>query len=98
MYRLIYKSRSTEPVTPEMLHEIAGISRRKNLRHEISGVLIASNTHFLQIIGLAEVEPEVIAILKQRYGVEEGGVYFPTTDWIALSLIQELQTYWGRQV
>ena len=57
MYRLIYKSRCVESIDWEMIREILRVSEKNNEANAITGALLASRTHFLQVL---EGEFEVI--------------------------------------
>lgn len=50
MYRLIYKSRAKEPIDWELVKELISRSEEKNLDAGITGVLLATETHFLQVL------------------------------------------------
>ncbi|ERP39288.1 BLUF domain-containing protein [Chitinivibrio alkaliphilus] len=50
MYRVIYKSRMTTQLTRDAVESIMNESRERNAENNISGVLLASETHFLQIL------------------------------------------------
>jgi hypothetical protein len=50
MYRLIYKSRSTYNLDWEHVRKILLQSEKNNDALEITGTLLASQTHFLQVI------------------------------------------------
>ncbi len=50
MYRMIYKSRSTEQMTLGLVRDIAAHSEVKNEKAGLTGVLLATQTHFLQVI------------------------------------------------
>jgi FAD-dependent sensor of blue light len=50
MYRLIYKSRSATPLNWALVEDISMSSEPSNDAAGISGVLLASETHFLQVI------------------------------------------------
>ncbi len=50
MYRMIYKSRSVEPLDWEIVRSITSVSERNNESRGLTGVLLASRTHFLQVI------------------------------------------------
>lgn len=50
MRRLIYKSRCTENITWETMREILNTSEKNNENSEITGALLASKTHFLQVL------------------------------------------------
>ncbi len=50
MYRLIYKSRSRQPVDWQLIQDILASSESSNQEKAISGALIATTSHFLQLI------------------------------------------------
>ena len=50
MYRLIYKSRCNGEITWDLVKSILHASEKSNAEHEISGVLLATAQHFLQVI------------------------------------------------
>lgn len=50
MYRLIYRSRSKEKITWELVREIMHTSNDHNSETGISGVLLATNSHYLQVL------------------------------------------------
>ncbi len=50
MYRLIYKSRSIGPVDWELVNQIISSSEAQNSQDNITGVLLATDSHFLQVI------------------------------------------------
>ena len=50
MYRLIYKSRSVEPLNWDIVRAITSVSEANNEKQDVTGVLLASRTHFLQAI------------------------------------------------
>ena len=50
MYRLIYKSKSSQPIEWQTIENILHASEKSNDEHEISGLLLSTNTHFLQVI------------------------------------------------
>lgn len=50
MFRLIYKSRSNQPIDWDFVNELIGTSEEKNKEVGISGVLLATQTHFLQVL------------------------------------------------
>lgn len=50
MYRLIYKSRSSQPIDWAFVNALVGKSESKNQEVGITGVLLATKTHFLQVI------------------------------------------------
>ena len=50
MYRLIYKSRSKTPADWDLVNSIIGSSREGNAELDVSGVLLATRSHFLQVL------------------------------------------------
>ena len=50
MYRIIYKSRSVEPLDREMVSDITVASTKNNEQAAVTGVLLASRSHFLQVL------------------------------------------------
>ncbi|QFU76302.1 BLUF domain-containing protein [Halioglobus maricola] len=50
MYRLIYKSRSVETLNWGIVRSITSVSENNNEIAGLTGVLLASRTHFLQVI------------------------------------------------
>ena len=50
MYRLIYKSRSIRPVSWELIDSIIATSQSGNSEIDVSGVLLATRSHFLQVL------------------------------------------------
>ena len=50
MYRVIYKSRSRIALNWDIVTDILHSSEAYNESHGITGVLLASNTHFLQVL------------------------------------------------
>jgi hypothetical protein len=50
MYRLIYKSRGTIDISWNVIKDILHASEANNELAEITGFLLASQTHFLQVI------------------------------------------------
>jgi hypothetical protein len=50
MYRLIYKSRSKSPIDWVLIDSILQASENNNPESEITGALLATRTHFLQVI------------------------------------------------
>ncbi len=135
MYRLIYKSRSCTKVDWTFVKSILDGSAARNKRDAITGVLVATDSHFLQAIegnferlnalflrvardtrhkqiqiisfncverrlfgswdmhgvGLFQFEKSLSEQLIAKYGEEEGGVRFPTEEWRALSLIDDVR-------
>ena len=50
MYRLIYKSRSTTPLNWDIVREITSTSEENNAVLGVTGILLASRTHFMQAL------------------------------------------------
>ncbi|MDX2475782.1 MAG: BLUF domain-containing protein [Gammaproteobacteria bacterium] len=50
MYRLIYRSRSKTEITWDMVQQVMHTSEVHNEKAQVSGVLLATNTHFLQVL------------------------------------------------
>jgi hypothetical protein len=50
MYRIIYKSRSKVPLSWDLIRNILHTSEAYNESHGITGVLLASNSHYLQVL------------------------------------------------
>ncbi|MFT6286414.1 MAG: hypothetical protein ACJAYC_002913 [Halieaceae bacterium] len=50
MYRILYKSRSVQPLNWDIVRSITSVSEKSNLGCGVTGVLLASRTHFLQAI------------------------------------------------
>jgi len=50
MYRIIYKSRSVQPLNWEIVRSITSVSETSNESCGVTGLLLASRTHFLQAL------------------------------------------------
>lgn len=50
MYRMIYRSRSVEPLNWDIVRSITSVSEQNNEANGLTGVLLASRTHFMQAI------------------------------------------------
>ena len=50
MYRLIYKSRSVQPLNWDIVRDITNRSESNNDSVGVTGVLLASRSHFLQVL------------------------------------------------
>jgi hypothetical protein len=50
LYRLIYKSISTEPFTAEFLQSLEGSSKKNNAALDVTGILIGTKSNFLQVL------------------------------------------------
>ena len=66
MYRLIYKSRANEKIDWEMVGELIKKSEENNQEAGITGVLLATETHFLQVLegGFDEVNELFMHIVR----------------------------------
>lgn len=66
MYRLIYKSRCKKTVDWELINEIIGSSESHNKDDSITGMLLASESHFLQVIegGFEEINHLFLRIAR----------------------------------
>lgn len=50
MYRLIYKSRAEREIDWDFVNQLIARSESKNKEADITGVLLATRTHFLQVL------------------------------------------------
>ncbi|MGB5438322.1 MAG: BLUF domain-containing protein [Gammaproteobacteria bacterium] len=50
MYRIIYKSRSVAPLNWDIVRGITGASEANNAALGVTGILLASRTHYLQAL------------------------------------------------
>ncbi len=50
MYRIIYKSRSPRPLDWDIVRSITSVSEKNNEARGVTGVLLASRTHFMQAL------------------------------------------------
>jgi hypothetical protein len=85
MFRLIYKSRSTKTVDREMVRSILRTSADRNRESRITGVLLATSTHFLQVIegGFEEVNETFMRIARDPRHDDIRLIYFgPAEDWL----------------
>lgn len=66
MYRLIYKSRARQRVDWPLVRELIRKSEENNQDAGITGVLLATNTHFLQVLegGFDEVNELFMHIVR----------------------------------
>jgi hypothetical protein len=134
VYRLVYKSRSIGEISREMVRSIMNQSGEMNRDMGITGALIATDTHFLQVlegdfqslnktfmriardprhsevsiiafspaasrlfegwamrgIGIFDLNKDLEEELKKKYGQEDGSLCFPTEEWAALSLVNDV--------
>ena len=63
MHRLIYRSQSLRPIDWALVHEILEVSERNNAAHGLSGILLATEREFLQVL---EGESLAVAETYQR--------------------------------
>ncbi len=71
MYRLIYKSQSIAKIDQEMVKDIIEHSWATNEKNQITGVLLATRTHFLQALegGFDEINETFFRIISDpRHG------------------------------
>ena len=66
MYRLIYKSRAKQRIDWALVRELIRKSEENNRDAGITGVLLATNTHFLQVLegGFDEVNELFMHIVR----------------------------------
>jgi hypothetical protein len=66
MYRLIYKSRANQRIDWEFVNGIVATSEDSNKDTGITGVLLATDTHFLQVLegGFDEVNDLFMSIVR----------------------------------
>ena len=66
MYRLIYKSRANEKIDWEMVKKLIKKSEENNEEAGVTGVLLATETHFLQVLdgGFDEVTELFMHIVR----------------------------------
>ena len=66
MYRLIYKSRANEKIDWEMVKKLIKKSEENNEEAGVTGVLLATETHFLQVLegGFDEVNELFMHIVR----------------------------------
>ena len=66
MYRLIYKSRAKQPIDWELVRALIKQSEENNQDAGITGVLLATGTHFLQVLegGFDEVNELFMQIVR----------------------------------
>ncbi|HBH27982.1 MAG: BLUF domain-containing protein [Desulfofustis sp. PB-SRB1] len=50
MYRLTYKSKSSGPINKETLRDILYASMESNRLHGVTGALLATHSHYLQVL------------------------------------------------
>lgn len=140
MYRLIYKSRSSVEIVQSTIKGILKDSYYSNDENAVTGALLATSTHFLQVLegdfktvnetfysiakdsrheelelihfgptdrrlfegwsmkgfGLLDMNVELEARLKIKYGEEGGCICFPTEEWAVLSLMHDIKAIEGK--
>ncbi len=85
MFRLIYKSRSSSRIGRETVRDILRTSAELNRENRITGVLLATSTHFLQVIegGFEEVNATFMRIAGDPRHEEIRILSFgPAEDWL----------------
>jgi hypothetical protein len=134
MYRLIYKSKSNNVITWDQVKEIMHSSEVQNSELGVSGVLLATSSHYLQVlegpyetaneifmrivkdprhtdirlvsfntidarifeawgmlgIGVFNLNKQLEAELKEKYGMEDDGLKFPLDEWKALAMMNDI--------
>ena len=135
MHRLIYKSKCKGKMDRVTLRDILDTSVELNKKAGLTGALLATDTHFLQVLegdfielnttflriardlrhdtveliyfgpaarkifegwymrgfGIFDLNKELEAELKKKYGEEHGGVRFPVEEWAALALFHDVK-------
>jgi hypothetical protein len=90
MYRLIYKSRSVGEIDWDVVKDILHRCEKNNAKNDITGVLLATNTHFLQVLEgrYEDVNKTFMRIVKDALHSE--------IQLIAFSLIDSrIFKHWG---
>jgi hypothetical protein len=66
MYRLIYKSRSNRPIDWQLVNKIIQSSEAHNAELGITGVLLATSSHFLQVLegGFKEINQVFLRVAR----------------------------------
>ena len=139
MYRLIYKSRTTSEIDWDTISTILNDCEKSNQEHEIGGVLLATETHFLQVLegkyedinetffriakdprhtdlqlisfdvidsrlfkswgmrglGVMDFNKSLAAMLKTKYGEDNGQLRFPAEQWLTLAMINDIKMVHG---
>lgn len=82
MYRLIYKSRSSVELNWEIVHSIAKASENSNADCGVTGVLLASRTHFLQVLegNFEDVNAVFRNIVRDKRHAELSLISFSVVD------------------
>jgi hypothetical protein len=85
LFRLIYKSRSSRRIDRETVRGILRTSAELNRKNRITGVLLATPSHFLQVIegGFEEVNSTFMRIVDDPRHEEIRLIAFgPAEDWL----------------
>ena len=82
MYRIIYKSRSAEPLNWDIVKSITSVSEMNNEARGITGVLLASRTHFLQTLegNFEDVNAVIRRIFRDERHTEMSIISFSVID------------------
>ena len=82
MYRIIYKSRSVTPLNWDIVRSITSASERNNEALGVTGVLMASRTHFMQVLegNFEDVNTVFRRIVKDDRHTELSIVAFSVID------------------
>ena len=135
MYRLIYKSKTTQKLDKETFRDILYTSAQMNGASGVTGALLATRSHYLQFLegeydavndtfsriiedprhskveliafrpvdkrlfsawemkgfGIFQLNRDLEAMLKEKYGEEDGGVRFPHEESDSLSLLNDVK-------
>jgi len=82
MYRLIYKSRSVGEIDWDVVKDILHRCEKSNAENDITGVLLATNTHFLQVLEgrYEDVNRTFMRIVKDSLHAEIQLIAFSVID------------------
>ncbi len=82
MFRLIYKSRANQRIGWNFVNELIHTSETKNEEAGISGVLLATSTHFLQVLegGFEEINRLFLRIVRDPRHDEVQLISFGSTE------------------
>ena len=82
MYRIIYKSRSVKPLDWEIVKSITSASEKNNEACGVTGLLLASRTHFLQVLegNFEDVNAVFRRIVRDERHVEMSIIAFTVID------------------
>lgn len=90
MYRLIYKSRCSGTPSWVMMRDILAISEENNSNYSITGALLASSTHFLQVL-----EGSYEAVNKTFYEITQDSRHKDIQMVSFLPIHKRLYEHWG---